>query len=76
MSLFGGDGADTFRVGAKCTIQDYEIEDVIKLNMEEGSITTSVSNSLTTVSIDGFEVVDVDGVWTSNDLNIVFELFA
>mmetsp|Transcript_11764 Transcript_11764/g.15512 ORF Transcript_11764/g.15512 Transcript_11764/m.15512 type:complete len:295 (-) Transcript_11764:855-1739(-) len=76
VSLFGGDGADTFRVGAKCTIQDYEIVDIIKLNMGEGSITTSVTNSVTTVSIDGDEVVDVDGVWTSDDLNIVFELFA
>ncbi|KAL7540695.1 hypothetical protein ACHAXR_010308 [Thalassiosira sp. AJA248-18] len=76
VSLFGGDGADTFRIGAKVTIQDYETQDSIVLLQEYDVITTSVTDSVTTVFIGGAAVLDVDGVWATNatnQLNIVFE---
>jgi len=72
VSLFGGDGADTFRVGARATIQDYETQDTIKLLREEGPVWTSITNLVTTVWVDIVAVVDVVGVWDTNDLHIVF----
>merc|ERR1712194_780207 len=52
VSFFGGDGMDTFRVGAMVTIQDYEGHDTIELLQEEGTISTFVSDSVTTVFVD------------------------
>jgi hypothetical protein len=72
VSFFGGDGMDTFRVGAMVTIQDYEGHDTIELLQEEGTISTFVSDSVTTVFVDGDEVLVVDGVWSTNELDIVF----
>ena len=77
VSLFGGDGADTFQVGARATIQYYETQDTIKLLQEEGIVSTSITNLITTVLVDEVEVVDVVGVWDTNDLHMVLEvLFA
>jgi len=73
VSFFGGDGMDTFRVGAMVTIQDYEGHDTIELLQEEGTISTFVSDSVTTVFVDGDEVLVVDGVWSTNELHIVFD---
>lgn len=106
ISLFGGDGADTFRIGARATIQDYETVDTIVLlgsrrtlrrrrssssssssdnsdsddveseddgGIEEGAVSISVSNSVTTVFVDGDAVFDLVGAWDITDLNISFE---
>merc|ERR1712086_784220 len=73
VSFFGGDGMDTFRVGAMVTIQDYEGHDTIELLQEEGPISTFVSDSVTTVFVDGDEALMVDGVWSTNELDIVFD---
>mmetsp|Transcript_21980 Transcript_21980/g.47755 ORF Transcript_21980/g.47755 Transcript_21980/m.47755 type:complete len:213 (+) Transcript_21980:1566-2204(+) len=73
VSLFGGDGADTFRVGARAIIQDYETLENIVLLQETGSISTSIADSVTTVLVDGVAVVDVDGVWDESQLNIAFD---
>ena len=75
VSLFGGNGADTFQVGARATIQDYETQDTIKLLQEEGIVLTSITNLVTTILVDGVVVVDVVGVWDINDLHIVFNVF-
>lgn len=78
VSLFGGDGSDTFIINGLgyVTIQDYEAQDTIEivqgLVSELGIISTSVVSSVTTVSVDGTPVVDVDGTWTSDELNIIF----
>merc|ERR1711933_372620 len=54
VNLFGGFGADVFRIGssgaARTNIQDYESgQDSILLLQEPGSITTSVTNAVTTL---------------------------
>merc|ERR1712194_760734 len=72
VSFFGGDGMDTFRVGAMVTVQDYEGHDTIELLQEEGTISTFVLDSVTTVFVDGDAVLMVDGVWSTNRLDIIF----
>lgn len=73
VNLFGGYGVDTFRIGAAgATIQDYETQDTIELLREEGPVTVFFENDVTTVLVDGDAVVDLDGVWSTNQLNIVF----
>mmetsp|Transcript_12252 Transcript_12252/g.21228 ORF Transcript_12252/g.21228 Transcript_12252/m.21228 type:complete len:319 (+) Transcript_12252:1158-2114(+) len=72
VSLFGGDGADQFQIGRFATIQDYETKDTIELVQEEGDITTSVTDFVTTVFVDGVAALDIDGVWDTSDLKIVF----
>merc|ERR1712194_717210 len=72
VSLFGGDGMDIFRVGAMVTVQDYESHDTIEILQEEGTISTSISNSVTTVLLNNNAVLMVDGVWSTNELNIIF----
>ena len=64
--------ADTFRVGAVATIQDYETQDSIELLQAVGSVSTSVSGSVTTVFVGGNVAVFIDGVWDSSQLNVVF----
>merc|ERR1711966_484265 len=72
VSFFGGDGMDVFRVGGMVTIQDYEDQEAIVLLQSEGTISTVVSNSVTTVFVDNDAVLMVDGVWNTEDLNISF----
>ena len=72
VSLFGGDGADTFRARAVATIQDYETHESIELLQAVGSVLTSVTGSVTTVFVDGNVAVFIDGVWDSSQLNVVF----
>jgi len=72
VSLFGGDGMDIFRVGAMVTVQDYESHDTIEILQEEGPISTSISDSVTTVFVNNNAVLMVDGVWSTNELNIIF----
>merc|ERR1712085_130866 len=59
VSLFGGDGMDIFRVGAMVTVQDYESHDTIEILQEEGTISTSISNSVTTVFVNNNAVLMV-----------------
>lgn len=73
VSLFGGDGADTFKIGRQVTIQDYEEnEDTIELLQAPGTLSRFVANGVTTIFVDGIAVVDLDGRWTLNRLNIQF----
>lgn len=72
VSFFGGDGMDVFRVGGMVTIQDYEDQDIIVLLQGEGTISTVASDSVTTVFVDDDAVLMVDGVWNTEELNIVF----
>lgn len=77
VNLFGGFGADIFRIGgsvARATIQDYESDkDTILLLRESGSVTTSISNSVTTILVEGVPVASLDGNWSDSDLNISFD---
>jgi len=80
VNLFGGFGADVFRIGgsgaAKTNIQDYESgQDSILLLRESGSVTTSVANSVTTVLVDSVPVVYLDGAWAVSELEVHFNLF-
>lgn len=79
VNLFGGFGADTFRIGgsvARATIQDYKSgEDTIILLRESGPLTISIDNSVTTILIDGVPVVALDGVWADSDLDVYFGIF-
>merc|ERR1712085_74433 len=59
-------------VGAMVTVQDYEGHDTIELLQEEGTISTFVLDSVTTVFVDGDAVLMVDGVWSTNRLDIIF----
>merc|ERR1712194_95912 len=69
--LFGGWGADTFRIGAFATVQDYdEGEDVIRLLGVSGRLTTSFANDMTTISANDVAVVAAAGQWNLNQLNI------
>ena len=76
VNLFGGFGADTFRVGgdaARATIRDYEPgEDKIVLLRGTGALATSVDDLVTTVLVDGVPVVALDGVWADSDLDVNF----
>lgn len=71
--LFGGDGADTFRIGAMAMIQDYKVDDTIVLLREKGAITASIEKMVTTVRVDGEKVVKIAGHWGASDLNVLFE---
>merc|ERR1711862_628912 len=80
VNLFGGFGADVFRIGgsgaARTNIQDYESgQDSILLLQESGSVTTSVTNAVTTVLVDSVPVVYLDGAWADSDLEVHFNLF-
>lgn len=78
VSLFGGDGADTFRIGASATIQDYKPEDTIVLLQDPGRIKTITYYSHTYVFVGRWglwnpPVVNIAGDWDKDDLNISFE---
>jgi len=72
VSLFGGWGADTFRIGARATIQDYEEGDTIRLlnTRNRARLTRSFANLVTTVFVDGSAAVYVAGEWNLSQLNI------
>merc|ERR1712029_1217124 len=74
VSLFGGDGADTFRIGAMATIQDYKAEDKIVFLREPGTITTYTNDdeSVTTVKVNSDRVVKMAGDFKAGDLDISF----
>merc|ERR1711865_1259710 len=44
----------------------------IEILQEEGPISTSISDSVTTVFVNNNAVLMVDGVWSTNELNIIF----
>lgn len=73
VNLFGGDGADTFKIGRRVTIQDYEEnKDTIELLQAPGSLTRFVANDVTTILVDDIAIVDLDGIWDLGQLNIQF----
>ena len=73
VSLFGGNDADTFQIGNRATIQDYEVGvDKIILLQDSGTLTVSSQGSLATVSVDGVAAVDLDGSYVLSDLTIEF----
>ena len=74
VNLFGGDGADTFKIGRRVTIQDYEEnKDTIELLQASGTLSRFVANDVTTIFVDNTAVVDLDGKWRLGQLNIQFQ---
>ena len=73
VTLFGGDDADTFRVGDVAVIGDYEEIDTIILIRTQGTLSRRVIGDKTTVRVDGSPAVILEGEWDLSSLNIVFE---
>merc|ERR1719401_11019 len=78
VSLFGGFGTDTFRIGgdaARATVQDYEAGEPILLLREAGAVTYALNVGMTpttTVLVDGAPAFDLSGIWEESDLDIQF----
>ena len=70
--LFGGSGADIFRVGTVATIQDYEPEDTIELVQAAGTLSRDIIGAKTIVNVNGSPAVILDGEHELLDLNILF----
>ena len=73
VTLFGGDDADTFRVGDVAVIGDYEAIDTIILWRTEGALSLQVDGDKTTVKVDDSPAVILEGEWDLSSLNIMFE---
>ena len=73
VTLFGGDDADTFRVGDVAVIGDYEAIDTIILIRSQGTLSRQVIGDKTTVMVDGSPAVILEGEWDLSSLNIEFE---
>ncbi|EJK44026.1 hypothetical protein THAOC_37471, partial [Thalassiosira oceanica] len=73
VTLFGGDDADTFRVGDVAVIGDYEEIDTIILWRSQGILSRQVIGDKTTVKVDDSPAVILEGEWDLLSLNIVFE---
>ena len=72
VSLFGGEGADIFRIGKVATIQDYEPEDTIELVQAAGTVSRDIIGAKTIVNVNGSPAVILDGEYELLDLNILF----